>query len=75
MGAIVSAAARPLTDPSARGGTADDAFHLVLPSLPGFGFSEKPKGEFYRPPKNWAARAYRNLIYYNRLEKDGHFAA
>ncbi|MFM8542263.1 MAG: epoxide hydrolase family protein [Chakrabartia sp.] len=33
----------PLTDPVAHGGRAEDAFHLVLPSLPGFGFSDKPK--------------------------------
>ncbi len=33
----------PLTDPVAHGGKAEDAFHLVLPSLPGFGFSDKPK--------------------------------
>ena len=32
----------PLTDPAAHGGTAADAFHLVCPSLPGFGFSGKP---------------------------------
>lgn len=32
----------PLTDPVAHGGEADDAFHLVIPSLPGFGFSDKP---------------------------------
>jgi pimeloyl-ACP methyl ester carboxylesterase len=32
----------PLTDPTAHGGTADDAFHLVLPSVPGYGFSEEP---------------------------------
>ena len=32
----------PLTDPTAHGGSADDAFDLVLPSLPGFGFSGKP---------------------------------
>jgi pimeloyl-ACP methyl ester carboxylesterase len=32
----------PLTDPTAHGGTADDAFHLVLPSLPGYGFSSEP---------------------------------
>jgi pimeloyl-ACP methyl ester carboxylesterase len=34
----------PLTDPTAHGGSADDAFHLVVPSLPGFGFSGKPAG-------------------------------
>ncbi len=32
----------PLTDPTAHGGSADDAFHLVLPSLPGYGFSGEP---------------------------------
>jgi pimeloyl-ACP methyl ester carboxylesterase len=32
----------PLTDPTAHGGNADDAFHLVLPSLPGYGFSSEP---------------------------------
>jgi pimeloyl-ACP methyl ester carboxylesterase len=32
----------PLTDPTAHGGTADDAFHLVMPSLPGYGFSGTP---------------------------------
>jgi pimeloyl-ACP methyl ester carboxylesterase len=32
----------PLTDPAAHGGRAEDAFHLVLPSLPGYGFSAEP---------------------------------
>ena len=32
----------PLTEPQNHGGNADDAFHLVLPSLPGYGFSGKP---------------------------------
>ena len=32
----------PLTNPTAHGGTAADAFHLVIPSLPGHGFSAKP---------------------------------
>lgn len=32
----------PLTQPQAHGGSASDAFHLVIPSLPGFGFSDKP---------------------------------
>ena len=32
----------PLTDPTAHGGNAEDAFHLVLPSLPGYGFSGQP---------------------------------
>ena len=34
----------PLTDPTAHGGRAEDAFDVVIPSLPGFGFSGKPTG-------------------------------
>ena len=33
----------PLTDPTAHGGDASDAFHLVMPSLPGYGFAPEPK--------------------------------
>ncbi len=33
---------RPLTDPTAHGGQTEDAFHVVAPSLPGYGFSDKP---------------------------------
>ena len=32
----------PLADPTAHGGSAEDAFHVVCPSLPGYGFSDKP---------------------------------
>ena len=32
----------PLTNPTAHGGSASDAFHIVIPSLPGYGFSAKP---------------------------------
>ena len=32
-------------------------------------------GEVYRPPEHWAERAYPNLIYYNKVDKGGHFAA
>jgi pimeloyl-ACP methyl ester carboxylesterase len=32
----------PLTDPTAHGGRAEDAFHLVLPSIPGYGYSDEP---------------------------------
>jgi microsomal epoxide hydrolase len=35
----------PLTDPVRFGGSADDSFDVVVPSLPGFGFSSKPKGK------------------------------
>ena len=40
---------RPLTDPTAHGGTAADAFHLVIPSLPGYGFSGKPTATGWDP--------------------------
>lgn len=41
----------PLTDPTAYGGQAEDAFDLVIPSMPGYGFSEKPKGTGWGPEK------------------------
>ncbi len=37
-------AIRPLTDPTAYGGRAEDAFDVVIPSIPGYGFSGKPAG-------------------------------
>jgi len=40
---------RPLTDPTAHGGSAEDAFHLVIPSMPGYGFSAKPTGTGWDP--------------------------
>jgi len=39
----------PLTDPVAHGGNAEDAFHVVIPSIPGFGFSDKPNEGGYGP--------------------------
>ena len=33
----------PLTDPTSHGGKAEDAFHVIIPSLPGFGFSDAPR--------------------------------
>jgi len=47
----------PLTDPTAHGGSAEDAFHVVIPSLPGYGFSGKPTEPGWNPPriaKAWA---------------------
>ena len=47
----------PLTDPTAHGGSADDAFHLVLPSVPGYGFSGEPAElgwELGRTARAWA---------------------
>jgi len=129
----------PLANPTAHGASAADAFDLVIPSLPGHGFSAKPAstgwdpariarawavlmtrlgyprfvaqggdwgaavtqamgiqaspmrngaptsipyaisvfpGELYQAPRSWAERAYpHNLIYYNNLDRGGHFAA
>ena len=53
----------PLTDPTAHGGRAEDAFDLVLPSLPGFGFSDQPKEVGWDPART--ARAWAELM--NRL--------
>ncbi len=39
----------PLTDPTAHGGSAEDAFDVVLPSVPGYGFSGKPTGTGWDP--------------------------
>src|SRR5262249_39872855 len=39
----------PLTDPTAYGGNAEDAFHVVIPSIPGYGFSEAPKEVGWNP--------------------------
>src|SRR4029078_7915800 len=47
----------PLTDPTAHGGTEADAFHLVIPSLPGYGFSGKPTTtglDAVRVARTWA---------------------
>jgi pimeloyl-ACP methyl ester carboxylesterase len=41
----------PLTDPTAHGGTASDAFHLVIPSMPGYGFSGKPTTTGWDPAR------------------------
>jgi len=41
----------PLTDPTAHGGSALDAFHLVIPSMPGYGFSGKPDTTGWGPEK------------------------
>jgi pimeloyl-ACP methyl ester carboxylesterase len=50
----------PLTDPTAYGGSADDAFHVVIPSLPGYGFSAKPKDTGWDPDR--IARAWTVLM-------------
>jgi pimeloyl-ACP methyl ester carboxylesterase len=50
----------PLTNPTAHGGGASDAFHLVIPSMPGYGFSGKPTTTGWGPPH--IARAWMVLM-------------
>jgi len=50
----------PLTDPTAHGGRATDAFHLVLPSLPGYGFSGQPTEVGWDPGRT--AQAWAGLM-------------
>jgi pimeloyl-ACP methyl ester carboxylesterase len=50
----------PLTNPTAHGASAADAFHLVIPSLPGYGFSGKPTGTGWDPIR--VARAWTVLM-------------
>jgi pimeloyl-ACP methyl ester carboxylesterase len=50
----------PLTDPTAHGGRAEDAFDLILPSMPGYGFSGKPTGTGWDPDR--IARAWAVLM-------------
>jgi pimeloyl-ACP methyl ester carboxylesterase len=51
----------PLTDPAAHGGRAEDAFDLVLPSLPGYGFSAEPAEVGWDPGR--VARAWAELMH------------
>ena len=50
----------PLTNPTAHGGSASDAFHLVIPSMPGYGFSAKPATPGWNPAH--IARAWDTLM-------------
>ena len=50
----------PLTNPTAHGGSASDAFHVVIPSLPGYGFSGKPTAPGWTPDR--IARAWATLM-------------
>jgi pimeloyl-ACP methyl ester carboxylesterase len=62
----------PLTDPTAHGGQAEDAFHLVLPSLPGYGFSGEPAElgwESGRIAQAWAELMHR--LGYDRYVAQG----
>ncbi|GAB2580571.1 epoxide hydrolase family protein [Kribbella endophytica] len=62
----------PLTNPTAHGGKASDAFHLVIPSMPGYGFSGKPTRTGWGP--NQIATAWIELMRrlgYNRYAAQG----
>ncbi|WUD78344.1 epoxide hydrolase [Streptomyces sp. NBC_00510] len=50
----------PLTNPTAHGGDASDAFHVVIPSMPGYGFSGKPAAKGWGPER--IARAWGELM-------------
>ena len=50
----------PLTNPTAHGGSASDAFHVVIPSMPGYGFSAKPTTPGWDPAR--MARAWVMLM-------------
>jgi pimeloyl-ACP methyl ester carboxylesterase len=66
------AAVGPLTDPTAHGGTPEDAFHLVLPSIPGYGFSGEPAElgwEAGRVARAWPELM--NRLGYNRYVAQG----
>jgi pimeloyl-ACP methyl ester carboxylesterase len=49
--AQVRAIVDPLTDPTAQGASAPDAFHVVIPSMPGYGFSGKPTSTGWGPER------------------------
>jgi pimeloyl-ACP methyl ester carboxylesterase len=62
----------PLTNPTAHGGSASDAFHVVIPSLPGYGFSAKPTAPGWNPPS--IAKAWTTLMKrlgYNKFVAQG----
>jgi pimeloyl-ACP methyl ester carboxylesterase len=50
----------PLTNPTAHGGSASDAFHVVVPSMPGYGFSGKPTSTGWGPER--IGRAWAELM-------------
>jgi len=67
----------PLTDPTAHGGSAEDAFHLVLPSLPGYGFSGEPAEigwDLARTARAWA-ELMRRLGYTRYVAQGGDVGA
>ncbi|MGJ7512258.1 alpha/beta fold hydrolase [Variovorax sp. GT1P44] len=67
----------PLTNPSAHSGKAEDAFDVVIPSIPGYGFSGKPQGKGWDPEH--VARAWdvlmKRLGYQNYVAQGGDWGA
>jgi pimeloyl-ACP methyl ester carboxylesterase len=67
----------PLTDPTAHGGRAEDAFHLVIPSMPGYGFSEIPTETGWGPDR--IGRAWHVLMmrlgYHRYVSQGGDWGA
>src|SRR3954464_11028713 len=63
----------PLTDPTAHGGRAEDAFDVVIPSMPGYGFSGKPTGTGWGPDhiaRLWA-ELMKRIGYHNYVAQGG----
>ena len=63
----------PLSDPARHGGSAEDSFDVVVPSLPGFGFSSKPQGKPVGPPTTarlWH-KLMRDVLGYSRYGAQG----
>jgi epoxide hydrolase len=67
----------PLVDPTAYGGKIEDAFHIVIPSLPGFGFSDKPTESGWRLPRiaNAWAQLMKRLGYSRYVAQGGDWGA
>ncbi len=67
----------PLTNPTAHGGRAEDAFHVVIPSMPGYGFSGKPTSKGWGPDRiahAWA-ELMRRLGYKKYVAQGGDWGA
>jgi pimeloyl-ACP methyl ester carboxylesterase len=67
----------PLVNPTAHGGSAEDAFHVVIPSMPGYGFSGKPTSTGWGPERMGRAWAQlmKRLRYTNYVAQGGDWGA
>lgn len=67
-----------LTDPVAFGGKAEDAFHVVVPAIPGYGFSDKPTEQGWNPARiarAWAVLMTQRLGYKHWVAQGGDWGA